>query len=131
MGRRVIRFSLSESEIDRAIRELNAYKQDLIRKAELLRQRVAEMISNEAQKGFNGAIVSDLIGDEARYPHVDVAVETSGKITLVIARNKEADSNDAMWVEFGAGVYHNGSAGSSPHPKGAELGFTIGGYGYG
>lgn len=34
-------------------------------------------------------------------------------------------------MEFGAGVYHNGSAGSSPHPKGSELGFTIGGYGEG
>ena len=34
-------------------------------------------------------------------------------------------------VEFGAGVYHNGSPGSSPHPHGAELGMTIGGFGKG
>jgi hypothetical protein len=34
-------------------------------------------------------------------------------------------------VEFGAGVYHNGSVGSSPHPKGVELGYTIGSYGKG
>ena len=36
-----------------------------------------------------------------------------------------------MWVEFGAGVYHNGSPGSSPHPHGAELGMKIGGFGKG
>ena len=34
-----------------------------------------------------------------------------------------------MWVEFGAGVYHNGAVGSSPNPYGSELGFTIGSYG--
>lgn len=42
-----------------------------------------------------------------------------------------ASGEDAVWVEFGAGVYHNGAAGSSPHPKGNELGFTIGSYGKG
>ena len=42
-----------------------------------------------------------------------------------------ANGEDAVWVEFGAGVYHNGSVGSSPHPKGAELGMTIGSYGNG
>ena len=42
-----------------------------------------------------------------------------------------ASGEDAIWAEFGAGVYHNGSAGASPHPKGSEFGFTIGGYGYG
>ena len=34
-------------------------------------------------------------------------------------------------MEFGAGVYHNGSVGSSPHPLGLALGYTIGSYGLG
>ena len=38
---------------------------------------------------------------------------------------------DAAFVEFGAGVHYNGEAGSSPHPWGADLRFTIGSYGYG
>lgn len=57
---------------------------------------------------------------------VTVSVEHKSGSSLVIASGE-----DAIWVEFGAGVYHNGSAGSSPHPKGTELGFTIGGYGKG
>ena len=47
-------------------------------------------------------------------------------ITTVIA-----EGEDAVWCEFGAGVYHNGSAGSSPNPYGKDLGFTIGNYGKG
>ena len=38
---------------------------------------------------------------------------------------------NALFVEFGAGVYHNGPVGSSPHPLGTELGYTIGSYGQG
>lgn len=57
---------------------------------------------------------------------VDVSVDNRGSVTVVIA-----SGGDAVWVEFGAGVYHNGSPGSSPHPHGAELGMTIGGFGKG
>lgn len=35
------------------------------------------------------------------------------------------------FIEFGSGVYYNGAAGSSPHPKGVELGMLIGEYGKG
>ena len=35
------------------------------------------------------------------------------------------------FVEFGAGIHYNGPAGQSPHPKGTQLGYTIGSYGYG
>ena len=61
MGKHVISLSLSENGIDKAIRELEAYKQDLIRKTEILRQRIAERIKEEAENGFNGAIVDDII----------------------------------------------------------------------
>lgn len=62
----------------------------------------------------------------ARTAEVQVSIDERENVSIVIAAGE-----DAVWVEFGAGVYHNGSAGSSPHPKGSELGFTIGGYGKG
>ena len=55
-----------------------------------------------------------------------MSVSERGDISVIVA-----DGEDAVWVEFGAGVYHNGSAGSSPNPYGAQLGFTIGSYGKG
>lgn len=38
---------------------------------------------------------------------------------------------DVMFVEFGAGITYNTAAGGSTHPKGVELGYTIGSYGKG
>ncbi len=126
MGKKVIRFGLSDSEIDRAIRELEEYKQDIIRKTEILRERVAEKIAELSQSGFDGAVVDDLVDGGQRTAQVEVRLENRQDLSIVFT-----DSKDAVWVEFGAGVYHNGSAGSSPHPRGQKLGFTIGGYGEG
>ena len=128
MGKKVIRISLSEKDIDRAIKELEQYKREIIRKTELLHIKVAERIAALAQSGFNGAIVDDLTEESggARKADVQVSIDARDNVSIVIAAGE-----DAVWVEFGAGVYHNGSTGSSPHPKGSELGFTIGGYGKG
>lgn len=35
---------------------------------------------------------------------------------------------DVLFVEFGAGVHYNGALGSTPNPKGLELGYFIGSY---
>lgn len=128
VSRRVIQIGLSEQEVDRAIRELAEYKRDFLRKVDIFRERIAERIASEAQAGFNGAVVDDLVNGGEKLADVDIGIGSSvgGSITVVIANGE-----DAVWVEFGTGVYHNGTAGSSPHPRGAELGFTIGGYGKG
>ena len=126
MGKRVISFGLSVQYIDRAMKELADYKQDILKKTELLRERVAERLCVEAQSGFNGAVVDDLVRGGQKFAQVRVTVDNRGDMTVVIA-----DGQDAVWIEFGAGVYHNGSPGSSPHPHGVELGMTIGGFGKG
>ncbi len=126
MKKTIISFGLSEREIDKAIKELEQYKQELIRKTALLREKVADRIAELAQSGFNGAVVDDVLKGGVKTAQVDVSVTDSGEVSLVIANGK-----DAVWAEFGAGVFHNGSAGSSPHPNGSELGFTIGSYGKG
>lgn len=126
MGKKIIRFGLSVRDIDRAMRELEQYKQDIIRKTDLLREKVAGRLAELSRDGFARAVVDDLLKGGQRTAQVDVSIDQRGNITLVIARGE-----DAVWVEFGAGVHYNGSAGTSPHPKGSELGFTIGGYGKG
>lgn len=126
MKKTVIRFGLSERGIDKAIKELEQYKQELIRKTSLLREKVADRIAELAQSGFNGAVVDDMLKGGVKTAQVTVSLSNTDDISLVIANGE-----DAVWVEFGAGVYHNGSAGASPHPEGSELGFTIGGYGKG
>lgn len=126
MSKKVIAFSLSEAGITQAIRELEAYRADFERKLVRFRDRVAERLANHAASGFSRAVVDDLLNGAPRRAQVTVSVEQKASAAVVIA-----SGTDAVWVEFGAGVYHNGPAGSSPHPNGAELGFTIGGYGKG
>lgn len=113
MGKKVISFGLSESEINRAIRELEQFKRDFEAKCEELLRRIADRLADEAQRGFSGAIVDDLTKKSggSRIASVEVKAEKRGDYYVVVA-----DGEDAVWVEFGAGVYHNGAVGSSPNP---------------
>lgn len=126
MRKKKITIGLSEQDIDRALREMAQYKTEFLQKVELLREKVADRLAVEAQSGFTGAVVDDLIKRGQKFADVKVSVDNRANLSVVVANGE-----DAVWVEFGAGVYHNGSPGSSPHPNGAELGFTIGSFGKG
>ena len=126
MGKKVITFGLNPNEISKAIRELKQFQLDFKKKVDAYRKRVAEEIEASASLNFNSSVVDDRIRGGTRAPDVTVNVDERGSISVVVANGE-----DAVWCEFGAGVYHNGSAGSSPHPTGSNLGLTIGSYGKG
>ena len=109
-----------------AIKQIEAYKLRLRQKTVRLGQLIAERVAWSASQGFSGAIAGDVVGGERPSPDVTVEIEDNGNTQIVIA-----SGSDAVFVEFGAGVYYNGAAGTSPHPKGNEFGFLIGEYGKG
>ena len=112
------------ASIDKAIRELKDYQQWIQRKADELRERIAYFIARDASAVFNTAAAKDDLWEGVITGRVEVTVQPDGdNVTLVIASGE-----DAVFMEFGAGVFYNGSVGSSPHPLGAGLGFTIGSY---
>ena len=121
---KTISIDLNAASITAAIKELDRFTRELERKNDIMRERIAKLIEGYAQNGFNNSIVDDRLAGGGRPAVVTVKTSTENDRTLVIA-----DGKDAVWVEFGAGVYHNGAAGSSPHPNGSELGLTIGSYG--
>ena len=125
---RTITFDVfSPSSIDAAIIELDDYIRHVEYKTDELRERVAYFIAKDASAVFNTAIAEDDMHEGVITGSVDVTVENQGdNLTLVIA-----NGTDAVFMEFGAGVYYNGAVGSSPNPWGADLGFTIGSYGKG
>ncbi len=126
MSKKVIRFGLNTKDISRAIREINQFKEDFRNKVDTYRKRIAEEIAVQASLNFDNAVLDDVINGSPRKPDVQVSVSERGAISVIVA-----DGEDAVWCEFGAGVYHNGSVGSSPNPYGNDLGFTIGSYGKG
>lgn len=123
---KVIKIGLSTKDINRAIRELNKYKIELEKKTKECEKRIAEALKKEIELNFNSAVVDDTIRGGTRQAQVVVNVDDMGTMTVVVANGE-----DAVFCEFGAGVYHNGSVGSSPNPYGNELGLTIGSYGKG
>ena len=114
------------SSIQHAAQEIREYSKWVQGKTTELQERVATLIANQARMGFNNSISDDLIGEPAEIGNVAVYVENNGNVTLVVASGE-----DAVFMEFGAGVLYNGAVGSSPNPLGADLGFTIGSYGKG
>ena len=126
MAKKTISFSLNTKDIERAIKELDTYKAEFQRKVDTYRKRIADEIAVNASLNFGSAIVDDRLRGGPRRANVTVSVSDNGNIAIVVANGE-----DAVWCEFGAGVYHNGAVGSSPNPYGSDLGFTIGSYGKG
>ena len=103
-----------EDSIKSAIKELRQYKNDIKRKT-------LKLIDSMLKIGEEYAINS--------VAHIDTG-ETLSSIRGYRNGNKGVivAGGNAIWIEFGTGVRNNGSAGTSPHPKGEELGMTIGTY---
>lgn len=120
-----ITLRLNDASIEAAIKEVKAYENDLPKKAEKIRLEVADRLAKLCEVGFNGVAYDYVLSEGARVPDVRVEVKPKGDITLVIAHGKEA-----VFVEFGAGVYFNPDG--APHPgRGAPDIVAIGSYGYG
>ena len=112
-----ITIQLSEESIKAAIKELNTYKRELDKKVnaliELMLKHGEDYAINQVGHVDTGETLSSIHGYR------------DGNRGVIVA------GGNAIWLEFGTGVRHNGPAGGSPHPKGTELGMTIGEYGKG
>lgn len=114
---------LSKSGIQSAINELNQYKEDLRRKNDEFVRRLAELGIPVINQNISAAA-----GDSDKSHNTYIKINSFGdysQATLIV------EGRDLLFIEFGAGVHFNGQAGSSPHPKGDEFGYTIGSYGKG
>ena len=126
MAHKKIQMTLTEESIQAAIDQLEEYKKRLNDKTQELQRKIAQTIAKHAQEGFAGAVVDDIYmvehaPAEPKYASVDVEPSKDGSQVV-------AHGTDAVFVEFGAGVYHNGRVGESPNPWG-EGKFTIGSFG--
>ena len=127
MSRTITIDVFNPSSIDAAVREIREYGKWVQRKTDELRERIAYFIAKDASAVFNTAVAEDDMREGVITGNVEVTVEPQGDNTTVIIAN----GKDAVFMEFGAGVYYNGAVGSSPNPLGTALGFTIGSYGKG
>lgn len=120
-----IKMSLSPDSIAATIRQVEDYRNDLPRKAEQIRKRVTEILEQLVFEGFNGAFYDGILYEGWQVPSVTVDSKNGDTISVVMAHGKEA-----VFIEFGAGVYYNPS-GSSAHPNRPPNIVNIGEYGKG
>ena len=118
-----ISISLSQKSIQNAINEVRKYQRELIDKNEVFVRRLAELGIPIIDQN-----IADAEGDSDKNHNTYIKINYFGSYSeakLVV------EGSDLLFIEFGAGVHYNGSAGTSPHPKGEEFGYTIGSYGKG
>ena len=117
MGKKVISISLNTKDINSAIKELEKYKNELLRKEKLLLERLAMIGVHEASIRFSTAMY-DGVND------VSVSLDEKANGYSIIA-----DGTAVAFIEFGSGVYHNSS---EPYPNPRPEGIVgIGEYGQG
>lgn len=124
---------LDAKSIEKAVEALQDYSEFVRERAAALEENLAHILRDLAAEGFGTAISDNVFSvrdgspiDESKFADVKVYITNDDNRTIVMA-----DGKDAVFVEFGAGVYHNGPVGTSPNPWGSELGYTIGSYGLG
>ena len=118
-----ISISLSQKSIQNAIGEVRKYQRELIDKNEVFVRRLAELGIPIIDQN-----IADAEGDSDKNHNTYIKINSFGSYSeakLVV------DGKDLLFIEFGSGIHYNGSAGTSPHPKGEEFGYTIGSYGKG
>lgn len=132
---KTISFTLDAASIEKAIKELDSYTKDFEWKCKELRKRVAQRIKWNAQKGFSTAMAGDVflqVYGKKKSPASPIFAQ--GDVQVNVRHEDDVsviwtEGENAVFIEYGAGVYHNGAPGDSPHPWGLEQGFVIGGYG--
>lgn len=118
---------LSPDSLRKAAKKIRAYENKVVgNNREFLKDLALEGIM-EANDSLEN------IADDYEKPQLSTinphVMNGSSKGNMSVTLRLQGEQ--AVFVEFGAGVYYNGSPGSSPHPYGVELGFTIGDYGLG
>lgn len=117
MRKTVITTGLSEKEINSAIVLLQNYKREFLEREKRLVEGLAEIGLKEASVRFTTAMY-DGTND------VSVHLDTTKNGYAIVA-----DGKAVAFIEFGAGVYHNGS---EPYPNPRPKGIVgIGEYGKG
>lgn len=117
MARRVLKVQLNSRSLSAALREVRSYKRWVRAKAQELTRRLAELGAREATVRFAGAQYD---GVKDAY----VSVEPTANGYKIVAAG-----GSVFFIEFGAGVYYNGT---EPYPEPRPSGISgIGEYGQG
>lgn len=116
------RMTVPLSQIDAHVRQMEAEFASVEEKMHRLLEMLVQVGAEVAKVRFESAMHDG--GNDVKVAETGEWIDDH---TIVI----NATGSMITFIEFGSGVFYNGAVGSSPHPKGVEMGMTIGGYGKG
>ena len=109
---------------ERIVKKIESYRDGLNGKIETaIRRLVDEVGIPVIDQRINEAMGDSDKSHDTLFTISETADGLEGTLTV--------NGKDIAFIEFGAGIYYNTPAGTSPHPKGEEFGYTIGSYGQG
>ena len=119
--------AFDKSSVDKAIEEVKAIKKEWRRKAKDAEKLIAEELANLINQNLmNVAIADDLINVKEHQQVISppgVEARARGNTVTIYGEN-------AVFIEFGAGIYHNGGV-DNPLSKAVQFDTSIGSYGKG
>ena len=124
---KTITVDLTASGIAKAQQDLMKYQSYIRVRCNAFRIALAQKLREIASDLYASAWYNDFVNGHRvqgeALPAMFMSIDNREDTTALVVNNEVA-----VFIEFGAGVYHNGEAFHSPHPWGERLGFTIGSY---
>lgn len=117
-----------KQSVKNAIKEIQEVKADWKRKANICSEMIAAMLADQIQANLDTIPFTDDLIDVKTHEEQRKSTPMSAMAygNKVIVRGEEV-----AFVEFGAGVYHNGAGGKNPLSNAVQFDTLPGGYGKG
>lgn len=118
----------NKTSIDHAIAELKDAQKEWQRKANLCAETIAAMLADMISDNFNSVPFGDDLKDIGTHTQIPtfpiIGVGAVGNRVLI-------QGDEAVFIEFGAGIYHNGSGANNPLSEKVQFDTGIGSFGKG
>lgn len=119
--------AFNKSSVEKAISDLKAVKKEWKRKANLCSEMIAAALADEIEKNLDAIPYTDDIVDVKTHQ----TMPRRNPLSAVAMGNRVyIDGADVVFVEFGAGVYHNPSV-NNPLSGAVSFDTSIGSFGLG
>lgn len=125
---KTINVQLSEAGIQQAIKEIDEWNKQFQERVREFAKRLADEGCHITQMKIFANVSSEYKPDTVK---VYADASPDGNLTYKVSYYMEG--REAIFIEFGAGVYYNGPLGSSRHPKAGDMNgdVTIGSWSFG
>lgn len=119
MGKTVLTASLSVKSMQKLKKDVEKYRDNLIKKCEQFTKRLAEQGLKVAEAKVSESPIGHYIHVRVDYDGLEAVLIAKGEVQK---SDEYADFSTILAVEFGAGIHYN----PTPNPKSSEMGYGVG-----